>query len=120
MLFFAWPPKKLESWDKASKSNCTSHAIEQCLCYTCILVDYEVLHLCDLCARLDLPSVSPSKAIRFYEVCGYRFNWSLWLNQLVHVFPQIDGGFAVDLLAEVARAYLAATDTRSQVLQTYM
>ena len=28
---------------------------------------------------------------------------------------QVDGNFAVDLLAELARAYLAAADTRSQV-----
>ena len=32
-----------------------------------------------------------------------------------HIFPQVNGEFAVDLFGELARAYLASTNTRSQV-----
>ena len=35
---------------------------------------------------------------------------------MYHLLLQIDGDFAVDLFGELARAYLAAINTRSQVM----
>ena len=32
-----------------------------------------------------------------------------------HILPQVNGDFAVDLFGELVRAYLASTNTRSQV-----
>lgn len=38
---------------------------------------------------------------------------------MYYLLLQIDGDFAVDLFGELARAYLAAINTRSQVMTPY-
>lgn len=54
----------------------------------------EIIVLCSI-YRLDLPTVSPVKVVKFYEV---------------------DEEFQLDLLQELARAYTASSNTRTQVL----
>ena len=46
--------------------------------------------------RLDIPTVSPVKVVKFHEV---------------------DKSFGLDLLQELARAYTASSNTRTQVIQ---
>ena len=45
--------------------------------------------------RLDIPAVSPVKIVKFYE---------------------IDQSFGMELLQELARAYSASSNTRTQVI----
>ena len=58
-----------------------------CSCYTCA---------CLFTFRLDIPTMSPVKVVKFHEV---------------------DESFGLDLLQELARAYTASSNTRMQVIE---
>ena len=64
--------------------------------------------------RLDIHIGSPAKIVKCFEV-------SKCLMRVVNVLflLQVDGDFAIDLFGELARAYLAAVNTRSQVMTPY-
>ena len=73
---------------------CNLYVCPYCLDIACVYGFSE--SLVDFNFRLDIPTVSPVKAVRFYEV---------------------NEEFGVDLLKELARAYSASSNTRSQVLE---
>lgn len=64
--------------------------------YVCTIPLHQQVFTIVLCSifRLDLPTVSPVKVVKFYEV---------------------DEEFQLDLLQELARAYTASSNTRTQV-----
>ena len=65
-----------------------------------------------------MPIASQTQIVPFYEVSSFMY-LSSYLVCTLH-FLQVDADFAVDLLGELVRAYLAATNIRYQVAKYCM